>query len=115
MRDSPGGDFSEDELGPVEGRIHAGTEVGPEDRESFGQELRAADRLDERLHLELGVEPAVLKAGPGAPGRGHALAVLGVVHREADRRPVDDRLLEPGVDALDRPVEVGLAVELHVP
>ena len=109
----PGGDFAVIQFGAVERRVDVGSQVRPEHGEGLAVEMAAAEGLDEIVHLELRVEPARFQVRPGAAGQRVAAREVRIVFRKADRRPVQQLVLEPGGDPLHGRLEIGLALQFH--
>jgi len=96
----PGSDLGKLQPAGVERGIDTRAEIGGEDRERFGVKRFAGDGLLEAVELVIRIEPALFKGVPTGAIQRFAGVELGVVLVKADRRPVQDGLVEPGLDAL---------------
>jgi len=69
-------------------------------------ERAAADGLEKKIDLKLGVEPAFFQAWPRAPRQRGRGGILGVVLRKTQRRAVERLVVEPRLNALHRLLEI---------
>src|ERR1035438_754992 len=106
---NPRGDFAKLQFGTVKCRVDVRAEVRPENRKRLSEECAPANRLDEHVHLELGIEPAGLQVWPRAPrerGRGTKLRVMLC---KTDRRAIEHLVIEPCLDAMHGLLEIRLS------
>ena len=109
----PGGYFAVIQLPAMEGSVHVGAEVRPEDGEGFAIKSPVTNRFQKEIHLKFGIEPALLQVGPGAPRELGRAGKLGVVLGKTHGRPIEHRMVKPRFDTLERLLEIRFALQIH--